>query len=324
MTSYYKKVNIKNFEGVIVTKVSPAVSFARRYRSGSNGVNVTHDIVLLLQNNADFETQYGNIVNEIEEAVCNLTSCRKGEADCPGFDISNKTDVSKPEDFGQNICAAIIPDSSLLEFYEALNASGWSCVTMCDKNHTNPKHCFNEGVCNVYSGIGPTCECANVNSTWYLGDDCSSPIYKVAFYAGLSTTLVVLLLTMGALSGYIYFNKQRQNRKRDVRESLVNEFLDEDLVWPKSRDHLPAPSGMYSNPSFSADPTNRQGHYLIQTPPWGTAASTRGDQDAASSTGASESPQNQLSINQPMQNRQPQITLGGGGGPWWDPPASWS
>ncbi|CAL8376386.1 unnamed protein product [Gadus morhua 'NCC'] len=316
MTSYYRKVNIENFERVIVTKVSPAVSFVRRYRSGSYGVNVTHDIVLLLQNNADFETQYGNIFNEIEKAVDNLTNCSKGETDCPEFDISKPT--VEAEEFGQNICAGIIPDPSPLEFYEALNASGWSCVTMCDKNHSNPKNCLNKGVCNVYSGIGPICECANVDSTWYLGDDCSSPIYKVAFYAGLSTTLVVLLLTVGALSGYIYFNKQRQNRKRNVRESLVNEFLDEDVVWPKSRDHLPAPSATYSNPSFSADPTSRQGHFLIQTPPRGTAAS---------STGTSDSGQNQLqlqpiSINPPIQIRRPQITLEGS--QRRDQPASWS
>ncbi|XP_059932591.1 mucin-3A-like [Gadus macrocephalus] len=304
MTSYYRKVNIENFEGVNVTKVSSAVSFVRRYRSRSHGVNVRHDIVLSLQNNAAFETQYGNNFDEIEEAVFNLTSCRKGDTDCPEFDISNQTNV-KAEDFGLNICADIIPDPSLLEFYEALNASGWSCVTMCDKNHSNPKNCLNKGVCNVYSGIGPICECANVDSTWYLGDDCSSPIYKVAFYAGLSTTLVVLLLTVGALSGYIYFNKQRQNRKRNVRESLVNEWLEEDVVWPKSRDHLPAPSATYSNPSFSADPTSRQGRFLIQTPPRGTAAS---------STGTSDSGQNQLqlqpiSINPPIQIRRPQITL---------------
>ncbi|CAL8377861.1 unnamed protein product [Boreogadus saida] len=71
--------------------------------------------------------------------------------------------------------------------------------------------------------------------------------------------------------------------KRDVRESLVNEFLDEDLVWPKSRDHLPAPSGTYSNPSFSADPDQPPGPLpdLIQTPPLGTAAlPTSGYQDA--------------------------------------------
>ncbi|CAL8377826.1 unnamed protein product [Boreogadus saida] len=287
MTSYYREVNIENFVGVNVTKVSPAVSFVRRYRSGSNGVNVAHYIVLSLQNNAAFETQYGNIVDEIEEAVVNLTSCKKGETDCPEFDISNKTDVNKPEDFGQNICAGIIPDPSPLEFYEALNASGWSCVTMCDKNHTNPKNCLNKGVCNVYSGIGPICECANVDSTWYLGDDCSSPIYKVAFYAGLSSTLVVLLLTVGALSGYLYFNKQRQNRKREVQESLVKEWLEEDVVWPKSRGHIPAPSATYSNPSFSADPTSRQGRFLIQTPPRGTAASSTGTSDSGQPTPAS-------------------------------------
>ncbi|CAL8377857.1 unnamed protein product [Boreogadus saida] len=179
---------------------------------------------------------------------------------------------------------------------------------MCDGKHSNPKKCLNKGVCNVYSGIGPTCICTNINYTWYLRDDCSFPIDKIGFYAGLTTTLLVLLLILGALSWYLYFNKQRQNRKRDVQESLVKEWLEEDVVWPKSRGHIPAPSATYSNPSFSADPTSRQGRYLIQTPPRGTAAP---------STGAFNSGQNQhqlqpISINQPIQIRRPQIRVGGG------------
>ncbi|CAL8377867.1 unnamed protein product [Boreogadus saida] len=207
-----------------------------------------------------------------------------------------------------DICASTIPDPSLLKYYQSQNDSGWICVSMCDGKHSNPKKCLNKGVCNVYSGIGPTCICTNINSTWYLRDDCSLPIDKIGFYAGLTTTLLVLLLILGALSWYLYFNKQRQNRKRDVQESLVKEWLEEDVVWPKSRGHIPAPSATYSNPSFSADPTSRQGRYLIQTPPRGTAAS---------STGAFNSGQNQhqlqpISINQPIQIRRPQIRVGGG------------
>ena len=57
-----------------------------------------------------------------------------------------------------DICASIIPDLDLLEFYEAQNGSGWSCVTKCDKNHTDPMNCLNAGVCNVYSVIGPLCQ----------------------------------------------------------------------------------------------------------------------------------------------------------------------
>ena len=31
--------------------------------------------------------------------------------------------------------------------------------------------------------------------------------------------------------------------KREVQESLVKEWLEEDVVWPNSKGHIPAPSG---------------------------------------------------------------------------------
>ncbi|CAL8385454.1 unnamed protein product [Arctogadus glacialis] len=304
MTSYYIKGNISNFKGVIVTKVSPADPLVRSLRS--NGVNVTHDIVLSVPNDANFEISYGHIVVEIMKAVETLKDCTEGDTDCPDFEITNTPTVSKQENVGKDICEATIPDPSLYKYYESQKDNGTVCVSMCDKKHSSPKNCLNKGVCNMYSGIGPTCLCANINS-WYLRDDCSIPIDKIGFYAGLTTTLLVLLLILGALSWYLYFDKQRQNRKRDVQESLVKEWLEEDVVWPKSRGHIPAASATYSNPSFSADPTSRQGRYLLQTPPRGTAAS---------STGAFNSGQNQhqlqpISINQPIQIRRPQIRVGG-------------
>ncbi|KAJ3584862.1 hypothetical protein NHX12_013585 [Muraenolepis orangiensis] len=54
--------------------------------------------------------------------------------------------------------------------------------------------------------------CDAIDEKWYLGDDCNLPIVKVALYAGLSVTLGVLLLTVGALAAYLVVNKQKQNR----------------------------------------------------------------------------------------------------------------
>ncbi|CAL8377855.1 unnamed protein product [Boreogadus saida] len=78
MTLYYTNGNISNFKGVIVTKVSPAVSLVRRLRS--NGVNVIHDIVLSVLNNANFEASYRHILNEIEKAVDTLKNCTEGKS----------------------------------------------------------------------------------------------------------------------------------------------------------------------------------------------------------------------------------------------------
>ncbi|CAL8327557.1 unnamed protein product [Lota lota] len=331
MTLYYSKVKIDHFKSVIVTKVSRAKSFVRKYRLENNRVNVEHDIVLSIKNDETFEKEYEIDLEEFKKAVANLTRCIKGVAGCPELEITNTSTPTKPADLGNNICARIVSDPALLELYEARYDGGWSCVTVCDTTHTNPKECYHNGVCRVYSIIGPLCECQNIDATWYLGDDCSSPIQKVAFYAGLSATLVVLVLTVGSLTAYLVVNKRRQNRKREIRETLVNEWLEEDVVWPKSSHYHSANSGMYSNPSFSADvnPTSQRDRYLYQISPRGNAAPNAGNQDTAAlafprnqealggrhlnllSPNPSDSafpPQNQLlSRNQPMQVGRPQI-----------------
>ena len=51
---------------------------------------------------------------------------------------------------------------------------------------------------------------------------------------------------------------------------------------------------MYSNPTFSADPTSRQGHYVKQTR--ATAVPSRVNLKAASYSSASDSPTNQLAL----------------------------
>ncbi|KAK0149386.1 Mucin-3B [Merluccius polli] len=232
MEGYYETRNITNFKGVIVIELR---------------VNVKHDIVLEFKNDASFEAEYRNNFDEIKVAIDNLKNCSKG------------------------ICGSIIPVPALLELYEAKYDKGWICVTMCDARHSTPKTCYHSGTCNVYTVIGPLCECQNIDATWYLGDDCSFPIHKIAFYAGLSATLAVLLLTAGALSAYLVVNKQRQKRIRDFKDKLLKEWLDKDMVWPKSSNNHTATSGMYSNPSFSTDenPTSQQGTYLHdREAPW--------------------------------------------------------
>uniref|UniRef100_UPI0037E802A3 uncharacterized protein n=1 Tax=Semicossyphus pulcher TaxID=241346 RepID=UPI0037E802A3 len=93
-------------------------------------------------------------------------------------------------------------------------------------------------------------KCVDVSSTWYLSDDCSLPIQRTAFYAGLSVTLAFLLVLVGVMAAFILRNKQREKRKRDIKEQLVNQWLEEDFEWSRSKVHS---HGDLKNPSFISD-----------------------------------------------------------------------
>lgn len=54
--------------------------------------------------------------------------------------------------------------------------------------------------------------CPDDSSTWYLSDDCSLPIHTTAFFAGLTVTLVCLLVTVGAVTAYAVMTQRKQRR----------------------------------------------------------------------------------------------------------------
>ncbi|XP_015254740.1 PREDICTED: uncharacterized protein LOC107100679 [Cyprinodon variegatus] len=94
-------------------------------------------------------------------------------------------------------------------------------------------------MCTLYTDVGEVCKCESLNSTWYLGENCDMPIQKIPFYAGLSVTLVVMLAAVGGLVAYTVVNKNKQSKKKDMKEKLVNEWMDDDVEWSRST----SPSG---------------------------------------------------------------------------------
>ncbi|KAG8006365.1 hypothetical protein GBF38_005635, partial [Nibea albiflora] len=191
-------------------------------RDALEGVRVTHEVVLALPNNASSDEMYNNDFAAVEDAAENLFNCTGGY-------ISHYTYFFSPA-----VCDSTVTDPDLAIYYEPVRVEGSvKCVTMCDSRHSDHKKCYNKGECNVYRSVGALCKCQNVQSTWYLSDDCSLPIHKTAFYAGLSATLACLLVTVGALTAYMLINKQKQTQSRDMKEKLVNQWLNEELKWSR-------------------------------------------------------------------------------------------
>ncbi|XP_028419521.1 uncharacterized protein LOC114545453 [Perca flavescens] len=135
----------------------------------------------------------------------------------------------------QTICEELVKDTDIAIYYQPVHIDEKiTCVTVCHSQHSHHKRCYNRGLCTVYKGTGPLCKCHNVAETWYLNEDCSLPIQRTAFYAGLSGTLACLLVIVGVLTAFLLRNKRRQKRRRDIKEQLVNQWLNEDFEWPRS------------------------------------------------------------------------------------------
>ncbi|KAM8881542.1 uncharacterized protein ACB058_001699 [Synchiropus picturatus] len=89
---------------------------------------------------------------------------------------------------------------------------------------------------------------------WYLAADCAYPVHKTAFGAGFGATLVGLVLTVAGLTSYKIIKKQRLERKRDLKEKLVNHWLKEDFQWSRSNSSTgPNNSDDYRNPTYIHD-----------------------------------------------------------------------
>ncbi|XP_037537321.1 uncharacterized protein LOC119414295 [Nematolebias whitei] len=157
-----------------------------------------------------------------------------------------------------SLCEHPIGNLNAAEHYQVIDDGGmYVCVTRCHKQYPGgPKTCKNKGKCKVYIGLGVVCECQNVNSTWYLGHDCHLPIQKTAFFAGLSVTLAVFIVMIGALTANTFINKHNQKKKKDIKENLVNQWMNEDYQWSRNNTQGNGFKGNFINPAFpEKDPT---------------------------------------------------------------------
>ncbi|XP_031145836.1 uncharacterized protein LOC116043367 [Sander lucioperca] len=251
MEKYYIAKKIPNFKEVVVISVSPGNPLVRFSNNTvdeirlwdeamaiysitprAKGVNVTHYVGLAIPNNASAEQLYKEDVEAIKQAVDGLLSCT---GECPDFNVTAPPTVITTEADLGSICEQFVNESGVSVYYQPVHIDGKiTCVTVCHSQHSHHKRCYNRGLCIVYKVTGPLCKCHNVAETWYLNEDCSLPIQRTAFYAGLSGTLACLLVIVGVLAAFLLRNQRRQKRRRDIKEQLVNEWLNEDFEWPRS------------------------------------------------------------------------------------------
>ncbi|XP_037118639.1 mucin-3A [Syngnathus acus] len=280
MEELYRSSNLPNFERVVVTKVSPAAlpGLVRRSSSGVDqrrpavdamtagrvtqrpqGINVSHDVVLIIPNNGDFESQYETQVNAVNGTLANLVTCT---TDCP-FNVTTQPTVVGTQVDPKTFCMSYVKDPDLARHYRAVNHNNsLVCVTRCHANYDLDKlTCYNGGACRVLKDVGAVCECKALDATWYLGSDCGLPIKRVAFYAGLVVTLACLVATVSGLIAYVIINRKEQMRKKDVKKKLVNKWLNDEFEWSRSdkRSTGTLDAG-HLNPSFRYDAPLRSPH----------------------------------------------------------------
>ncbi|XP_070711366.1 mucin-12-like [Pempheris klunzingeri] len=269
METYYQGMNIENFKEVVVTSVRKVGLFVRFSNNTVEEVStetrsiysitpavektsVAHEVVLTIPNNATANQLYEINVEAVENAARELVNCRGEISVCP-YNITTEPIVNETKlDFG-SICKSFVDDPDVAHYYTPVSPFGVTmCVTVCNSLHPSPETCNNNGICQVYKDTGVLCKCHNVNTTWYLGDDCSFPIKRTAFFAGLSVTLGCLLVTLGALTAYLLINKHKQTKRRERERREVNPWwLNEDHVW--SRSNSTCNNGECRNPSFTHD-----------------------------------------------------------------------
>ncbi|KAL3046685.1 hypothetical protein OYC64_004635 [Pagothenia borchgrevinki] len=346
MEIYYIEKKIANFNRVVVTSVSPgapAVRFSdytlkkRRLRSEviysiaprANGVSVTHDVVLAIPNNASSDIIYEEDVKAVEAAVGGLVDCF---TDCP-YNITTTPEVNKTVTDLGGVCERIVNDADIVGFHEFANVTGViTCRTVCNSLHTKVKKCYNKGICRVYRNVGALCHCPKEDSTWYLGDDCSLPIWRTGFYIGISVTLCFLLLSVGGLSLFLLLNKRKQKMKEDIKIQQVNQSITEELDWSRSDDSVNA--GGLRNPSFTYDESDQEDPGSRRTAPssaltppsldpdsrgFGASASNYSSTQAAprynapsSNAGFSQASSVDFPLSPPMRISRPQIR------PFWE------
>ncbi|XP_077355255.1 mucin-3A [Festucalex cinctus] len=252
----------RSASGVAQSRLAADARTARKDMPNPQGVNVDHDVVLLVPNDASSEQQYQAEVTDLKEALATLadSSCI---TDCP-YNLTQPPSVETTAVNLETLCSSLIKDPDLARHYRAVNNTvnnTLECVTPCQPLYGDGMvKCWHGGKCKVFRDVGAVCLCKDLSTTWYLGKHCSNPIQTTAFYAGLSVTLACLLATVAGLTAYMIINKKEQRRKKDMKKKMVNNWLNDEVEWSRSGK---LSTGTFNaghlNPSFSYDePPPRQ------------------------------------------------------------------
>nr|XP_015196202.1 PREDICTED: mucin-17-like [Lepisosteus oculatus] len=216
--------NIPSYKGVKILKI----------RKGS--IIVDHEVILNIKNEKTPAVEYEEALNQVEKALDNAIKCDTETTDqenCPNFAITNVTVSNDTNTFNDSaVCNTLIPEDFRQYFTAYTNNSGISCISQCDARHKERKTC-NLGICQV-TRAGPTCFCHHTDSLWYLGSDCSGPISKDGVFGAIGVLAVALLGITVGLATYLVWKRKQMKRERDIRDDLVNQWMEDEIEWPSA------------------------------------------------------------------------------------------
>ncbi|XP_069043771.1 mucin-17-like [Lepisosteus oculatus] len=250
MDNVYK--NIRNYKGVEILKIS------------KGSIVVDYEVILEIKNGNDADEVYQEALAEVETALEKAKNCT-GQVNCLTFTIKNYT-VSNSTLNENAVCAKVIPEGFNTYYTAYTIDSKIVCISQCDSRHNERKSC-NLGTCQV-TRAGPTCFCLHTSSEWYMGSDCSLPVSKAGFYTGVGILAVVIVVTVITLSTFLVLGKKKEIRNQDRKNSLVNQWLDDDFEWPTlNRTDTPAAESYSALYGKSQDlPYNAQSSTIFRNP----------------------------------------------------------
>ncbi|XP_072903794.1 mucin-3A-like [Hemitrygon akajei] len=190
MDTIYKKIH--GYKNVTIINI----------RHGS--IIVDHKVVLGMENEQAVSSEViNNKVKEIETTLKNSSGGSNGFI----FDNSSTT-VENPVLIDN--CASLVPQK-LIEYYKLLvTKNKVICASVCDSRRNNSMKCGN-GMCGMTNN-GPKCYCDVSPDYWYFGDYCDQMIHRTGLIAGVSVTLILLVL--GLLALMIYLMKIHKTMKK--------------------------------------------------------------------------------------------------------------
>ncbi|XP_031436008.1 mucin-3B-like [Clupea harengus] len=263
MTPIYNNT-VKNFKEVVDITLNAATGGASRTRrtlfSGisvkdtTSNINAEHDIVVEVPNDKESEEALDETLKQVKETLDAVGKCSTpaNNKDCPSFGVG-EVEPPTPVAFDEDAFCRSKVEPGFEKYFSPVKVDGTlTCISPCEAAHPQPKGCQNDGTCEVLRE-GPTCYCRHTEQNWYLGSDCSYPVHKVGFYAGLGACAALLVASVGVLSACVIQKHRKQNRENDMKNELVNQWMEDDFEWPTSgrTSHTPS-AGANANPAYQS------------------------------------------------------------------------
>ncbi|XP_072906130.1 mucin-3A-like [Hemitrygon akajei] len=214
-------ITVEGYKGVKIIKI----------RQGS--IVVDHEVLLAISTSEGFSEEVLNKkVENIQASLKNSSSAGGNN----GFVFDTSTITVKKPALKDN-CSALVPGNAGKYYKLVFTEKKAVCVSICDSARNDSMKCGN-GICGMTNN-GPLCYCDVSQDYWYFGAHCDHAIHKNGLIAGLSVTLIVLVL--GLLAIIIYnmkfcrTRKQFESKRDEQKKKIMDKWEDDEWERNNSR-----------------------------------------------------------------------------------------